>query len=78
MKKVVTLLFLFAMVTFLFTNLYATNLNNSTIIVNPYSETVSNIDETMDNTFDTLSIGIIVASIVIIAGVAFFYFIPKE
>lgn len=78
MRKVITLLFLFAMVTLLFTNLYATNLNNSTIIVNPYSETVSNIDETMDNTFDTLSIGIIVASIVIMAGVAFFYFIPKE
>ncbi len=78
MKKIITLLFIFTIINFCFTNTYATNLTNSTLIVNPYSEIISNTDEPMDKMFDTLTIGIIVASIVIIAGVAFFYLIPKE
>lgn len=58
----------------LFSNIYATNLNNSTVMVEPYNDTT----EVVENTLDSLSVGIIVASIVIIAGVAFFYMIPKD
>lgn len=77
MKKIITMLFILAVICFCFTNIYATNLNNNTNTVNIYNE-YNDTTETMDNVFDTLSIGIIVASVVIIAGVVFFYLIPKE
>lgn len=77
MKKVITLLFAFTIISLFFTNIYATDLNNTTIIVNPYSENFYDTNST-DNVFDALSVGIVVASIMIIAGVSFFYLIPKD
>lgn len=74
MKKFVYTLFAISIVTMIFTNIYATTLTNSTLIVNPYNDT----SEIVDNTMDSLSVGIIVGSIVILAGVIFFYLIPKE
>lgn len=71
------MLFILTVICFCFTNIYATNFNNSTETINIYNE-YDETTETMDNVFDTLSIGIIVASVVIIAGVVFFYLIPKE
>lgn len=76
MKKIITMLFILAVICFCFTNIYATDFNNSTEIINIYNE--YNATKITDNVFDTLSIGIIVASVVIIAGVVFFYLIPKE
>lgn len=74
MKKLVYALFVISIVTMIFTNIYATTFTNSTLIVNPYNDT----SEIVDNTMDSLSVGIIVGSIVILAGVIFFYLIPKE
>lgn len=74
MKKVIYTLLTIFLVTMLFTNIYAANLNNSTIMVAPYNES----SEVVENTLDSLSVGIIVASVIIIAGVAFFYLLPKD
>lgn len=74
MKKFVYALFAISIVTMIFTNIYAATLTNSTLIVNPYNDT----SEIVDNTMDSLSVGIIVGSIVILSGVIFFYLIPKE
>ncbi len=74
MKKFLYTLAILSVVIFSFTNIYATNLTNSTPNITPYSDNAP----AMNNTFDSLSIGIIVASILIIVGVVFFYLIPKE
>lgn len=74
MKKFIYALLAVLLVITAFTNVYATRLTNSTLMVTPYSDT----SDVMDSTMDSLSVGIIVASIVIFAGVVFFYLIPKE
>lgn len=74
MKKFLYTLAILSVVIFSFTNIYATNMTNSTPNIAPYNDTAP----TMDNTFDSLSVGIIVASILIVIGVVFFYLIPKE
>ena len=78
MKKILCALAILSLVVFSYINIYATSLisntPNDTLTVNPYYDT----NPSMTNTFDSLSVGIVVASIVIIVGVIFFYLIPKE
>ena len=78
LKKFLYAVVIFSTVVFLFTNIYAITLTNSTpsdtLMVNPYNDSFTD----MNKTFDSLSVGIIVASILIVVGVIFFYLIPKE
>jgi len=92
MKKVIIIIALVCTIICSFENVYATNIINETRnnLVNIYDEVTDmdnntngimnndDNDSVMENVVDGLSVGIIVASVVIIAGVIFYYLIPKK
>lgn len=90
MKKIMIVMALVCTIICSFSNVYATNIINNTrdTLVNIYDEVTdmdnnmmnnnNNNDTLKENVVDGLSVGIIVASVVTLAGVVFFYLVPKK
>ena len=89
MKKYIIAFTIVLTVVFSFTNIYATNIINNTrdTMVNVYDEVndmgndmMNNIDNMMgkETTMDGLSVVLTIAFVMGIAGVIFYYLIPKK